>query len=351
MKKVLYKKDFSNTIPNYFYKNAYSIWRNKNIIYEPHNLNVIKNDWIYDHILLTDDDGRVFKPPGYYTEENTPSYVPRFFKDLPVAIPLRDLNGIFRTLIPKLNRAFHRIKFTNRSNIFFSMAQANDKVSITNGAFKSIYTTILSSKIKLNMWEQKWKEELNISDDSLVWENIWNVIHNGIVNYNVQSSIWEMVHRNFISGYILKLMHKSDGICKLCKKLERQRTHIFMHCEVIHYIFNHFSNIIHSFDNSIISQKEKAFGIFEEINEKILLRNYMTFSIRHIIYRNRNMDVPRGGNVKSILIKKLISYIRKDLMEMFDRAKLRNKIECFKSRYLIEEIFGKVQNNQLVLNI
>ena len=77
----------------------------------------------------------------------------------------------------------------------------------------------------------------------------------------------------------------------------------------------------------------------------------MTFSIRHIIYRNRNMEVPRGGNVKSILIKKVISYIRKDLMEMFDRAKLRNKIECFKSKYLIEEIFGKVQNNELVLNI
>ena len=51
LKKVLYKKDFSNTIPNYFYKNAYCIWRNKNIIYEPQNLNVIKNDWIYDHIL------------------------------------------------------------------------------------------------------------------------------------------------------------------------------------------------------------------------------------------------------------------------------------------------------------
>ena len=155
-------------------------------------IQMLKNDWIYDHILLTDDDGRVFKPPDYYTEENTPRYVPKIFKDLPVIIPLRDLNGIFRTLIPKLNRAFHRIKFTNRSNSCFSMVQADDKVVITNGAFKSIYTNILSNNLNLNnIWEQKWKEELNTLDDSLVWENIWNVIHNGIVNYNAQRSIWD----------------------------------------------------------------------------------------------------------------------------------------------------------------
>ena len=119
LKIILYKKDLTRGINNSFYKNAYFIWKKYNVRYEPQNLNVIKNDWIYDNILLTDDEGRVFKSPGYYTEANTPTYVPKYFKDLPVQIPLRDMTGIFRTLIPKLNKAYHRIKYTNSEHGIF----------------------------------------------------------------------------------------------------------------------------------------------------------------------------------------------------------------------------------------
>ena len=76
----------------------------------------------------------------------------------------------------------------------------------------------------IRLWEQKWKIELN--KDSLNWANIWNNVHTGVCNYNVQSSIWEMIHINYIGGYILKQMHNSDAVYKLFNKLERQKTHI-----------------------------------------------------------------------------------------------------------------------------
>ena len=89
------------------------------------NFDSIKNDWIYDHILLKDDDGRVFKPPGYYSVNTMPRYVPHLFKDFPVTIPLHDLRGIFRTLIPKLNKAFHKIVYTNNDQNLFSLSGEN----------------------------------------------------------------------------------------------------------------------------------------------------------------------------------------------------------------------------------
>ena len=157
-----------------------------------------------------------------------------------------------------------------------------------------------------------------------------------------------MIHRNYICGYILKKMHKSDGLCKLCNKLERQRTHIFMKCEIIHKVFEHFSFIIKSFDSRDISEKEKAFGIVDEINSKVLLRNYTTFIIRHIIYRNRNITLKRGENITVILINKVMFYIRKDLHGQFCVAKNTNDTQSFKDKYLVEGIFGNLQNNELI---
>ena len=282
-----------------------------------------------------------------------PQYVPKYFKDLPVQVPLRDLRGIFRALIPKLNRAFHKIQYTNNDHDNFFLTRENETIMITKGVFKDIYNSILQSRINNNtkIWEQKWAVELNMLEGGLNWDEIWKVVHNGIVNYKVQSSIWEMIHRNFICGYILKQMHKSDGVCKLCNKLERQRTHIFMNCDIINSVYNHFSNITTIFDNSALSQKEKAFGIFEQISDKKILRNYTTFIIRHVIYRNRNMAVNRGVNVQLIVINKVKQFIRKDLKNRFNIAKFKSELQSFKEKYLIEEVFGKIEDSELVLHI
>ena len=87
-------------------------------------------------------------------------------------------------------------------------------------------------------------------------------MHAGVFNYKVQSSIWEMIHRNYICGYIFKQMHNSDGVCKLCNKLERQRTHIFMEFKIIHQLYVHFLILITRLDSRDITEEEKAFGIF-----------------------------------------------------------------------------------------
>ena len=98
----------------------------------------------------------------------------------------------------------------------------NQNISLKRG---DNIVIILKNKVStIKLCEQKWRVDLN--NNGLNWNKILNNVHNPIFNYKIQSSIWKMIHRNYICGYILKQMHKSDGVCKLCDKLERE--HIYL---------------------------------------------------------------------------------------------------------------------------
>ena len=103
----------------------------------PKNINSIKNDYIYENILLKDDDGRVYKPPGYYRNRNFPQYVPFFFKDLPVTFPLTRMSNLLRTYIPKINRSFRTIVFSNNNqDIYYIRVENNEEISLKDCNFK-----------------------------------------------------------------------------------------------------------------------------------------------------------------------------------------------------------------------
>ena len=171
------------------------------------------------------------------------------------------LRGVFRVLIPKINISFRKIIYTNKCQDTFTIVKDQNRVDISSGDFKSIYNFILINKVSaIKLWEQKWRVDLN--NNGLNWNKIWNNVHNPIFNYKIQSSIWEMIHRNYICGYILKQMHKSDGVCKLCDKLESERTHIFIKCKIINQLYGQFYLLMRRLDSRDMTEEEKAFGIF-----------------------------------------------------------------------------------------
>ena len=147
--------------------------------------------------------------------------MPFHLKNLPVQTPLRDLRGIFGNIIPKINKAFHKIHYTTTKDIFNIITRDLVSVDILENSFKTIYIVAMERKKNPKIWEQKWYNELNILE--LEWTKIWDNLNNGYVDYKVQSSIWQLIHRNFISGYILNKMYRNDGKCKLCKTIESKR--------------------------------------------------------------------------------------------------------------------------------
>jgi len=347
IRSLLTNKTNPNKLKSKFYKNATKIWNKLKLIYKPKNLNSIKNDYIYENYLLKDEDDSVFKKPGYYQNRGLPSYVPLYFKDLPVQVPQRLLKGIFKNLIPKINKAWTKIVFSNTNNDLFSLEYGDAVIDISELEFKPLYSSCLSLKRIEISSATKWQNEINVLPTE--WDQIWENIHNSPCGYKVQSSVWQMIHRNFICAYFLKLIYNTDGKCKLCGKLELKRTHVFMKCEIIQYTYKYFEPVLKQLLDKTIDEKEKAFGIFSEKNGKIVLRNYITFVIRHVIFLLRNTDFTSVSTCRSLVIQKVSKFIKNDLDFRFKMAKVTNNINSFEKIFLIDNILGRIVNDNLLI--
>ena len=347
-----YVKNYENYIDSDYYRFSYNIWRKNNIVLWPSNFNSIKNDSIYHNQLLTDDDNNIFKPPNH-NSDTLPRYYPQKFSDLPVQVPIGDLRGVFRSLIPKINVAFYKIEYSALEKDLYQIKKSSeDDWCKLNGPFKDVYSSILSGSIaNINIWETKWEADFG-GEIPINWELIWACVHSKLLNYKVQSSVWEMIHRNYICGYILKQMNRGDGLCKLCKIQEHKRTHIFMNCTIINDIYQYFYDILVRLGPSEVNDFEKAFGLCDDLeNCKYMLRNYITFTIRHIVFRNRNIEFAPNSNVKVILINKIKYFLKLDLLEKFNIYKFKNNLEVFSDVFLVENVIGKIENDKLVILI
>ena len=81
------------------------------------------------------------------------------------------------------------------------------------------------------------------------------------------------------------------------------------------------------------AHNEMAFDIFEYTNNKTNLRNYLTFTIRHIVYRNRNNEFPANANIPQILKNKITKYIKNDLEINLTSQKRKRKLNYLRKGF------------------
>ena len=93
------------------------------------------------------------------------------------------------------------------------------------------------------------------------------------------------------------------------------------------------------------------FGLkIEENDKKGTLRNYIHFSVRHIVFRHRHHSLSKNLlSTVRILIKKINCFIRNDLDQKFHHAKANNSIDDFKSNFLIDNVLGVIIDNSLIV--
>ena len=329
---------YDKDIPCEFYKEAVKAWRIIFHSYIPKNVNDIKRDWIYDNVLLKDDDGRIFKPPS-----NFPPYAPEFFYDLPVTDNPREFRGVYRNLIPKLNRSFFKLSFSNNDKATYYITTSMGIKDVTLCNFSTLYSALLSQrKVSAKPWIAKWEQEGAINNSD--WIFVWSNVHHSIISQTVQSSLWELLHRNYMCSYFSKLAFGGDGKCKLCGLEELERTHIFVSCPVINSIYDHFTPLLNSFCPDQMTLKEKIMGKKLESNKDILgiLRNYVTSSIKHVVYRNRNNTFT---NAVTSLIKLVKTHMKKDLTYQWWLASNNGRKDDFKNLYFQNNLLGSVCTN------
>ena len=157
---------------------------------------------------------------------------------------------------------------------------AGKKMNLSNSPFKFLYQEFIRIQTLNITCQPKWEKELDITNTD--WTRIWLNIHKCTENYKIESSIWQMIHRNFVCSYFLKKIYNTDGKCKLCGQIESNRTHIFINCSVISYVYHHFDEIIKKIVNIDLSTMEMAFGIFNNKSDKAILRNYICNKACHL---------------------------------------------------------------------
>ena len=127
----------------------------------------------------------------------------------------------------------------------------------------------------------------------------------------------------------------------------------FIFCEITLKVYEHFLCYTDKILNiGPVDLIERAFGLREEEdNEKrIKLRNYVNFTVRHIIFRNRNRNLGASdATVVTNICKKVVSFIQKDLNLKFSRISLSGRAS-FVENYLIDGVLGKIEDDKLVLN-
>ena len=146
-----------------------------------------------------------------------------------------------------------------------------------------------------------------------------------------------------------------NGIYKLCVEIEEASYHIITECEVMKACINDFQTTLLTLHGEQITKDEMAFGLvgnpIGEMSRKANLRNYITFIIRHVVFKNRYIDFWGIERAKLLLKNKVRDRVKKELLNKWIEHRERNAKEEYANKYLIENILGRLENDNLILSI
>ena len=110
---------------------------------------------------------------------------------------------------------------------------------------------------------------------------------------------WRILHKAVYSEEKLRIMGKSDGICKICNNCNETLCHLFYECSHLTPFWKKISDLISVVTccNLQISPKEVIIGVDKSIKDPYvrLVSNFIIFAAKWIIWLNRN-DVKFNGS-------------------------------------------------------
>jgi hypothetical protein len=170
----------------------------------------------------------------------------------------------------------------------------------------------------------------------------------------MQSAIWMMTNLGFISSNRLNRIFGVSNNCRQCGDAEESSAHCFLYCNVSNLVFDHFQSIITQLIDRNISFSEKAFGILIEdfsTEKRSRLVNYLIACIKSTVFRRRASINTLNVQSKSIiLIKEIKKVIKFNLLSQFSLAIFKRKISQFQNNFLIQDIFGKIEDREIIFS-
>ena len=339
---------------NQFYSRAIEYWRALDIEFKVASLQSIRNITIYHNKLLVNSNNEVF---NFFNLNNQQTIIPKLFKDLPVTRNLRGLSDVNKMLIREINRAYWLMYYNKLGHVTVNTYMLNlegHRKDLNECSSKEIYWALLKISPINEIWRTKWDSilryyTLDINDRE--WMSIWDTVHNKLLTYEIHSAIWEMLHLNFYCGYREKILNYGPGHCKLCGNEETGAHHIVVDCKVLIGCMDRFTTLLHNLRDMEMSRDELAFGIagtdIQTLGRKDLIRNFITFIIRTVVFKNRHKNYGSIQSAINVLENKIRFKIRKVLREKYTIFKHKYTVPKYIETYLIDNILGSVQGNIL----
>ena len=186
-----------------------------------------------------------------------------------------------------------------------------------------------------------------------IWPKIWENIHNQFFTEEIKSTVWSQIHLNFYTTYNYNKWHNTLNPCPLCNKIPESIYHIILYCNFTVNAWYKLEKTLHSVLPKSISSFEQASGrqpATKREEPATILRNWITFSLRHHIMKEERKAYYRG-NYKNqnidIFLKQFQYTLHQELQIKFRQYKARGLLSIFEKIALVGNVLGEIADDKL----
>ena len=193
---------------------------------------------------------------------------------------------------------------------------------------KQLYKDAILKMSTDHTYQNKWVEKLQIC---IVWEEVWNTVHNFLISNKTRTIIWEILHLNFYTQYSYNKWHKENRTCPLCRKVPESIYHIILHCDFVNNIWSQIQPTLSSLHSLPITDAEKALGIIDiKTTPGILLRNWLTYKLREqiMLFERKAYHSSKAASI-DLFKAKYNQSMAFEIKQFLFRYKNENKLSFF----------------------
>jgi len=193
---------------------------------------------------------------------------------------------------------------------------------------KDLYEDAILKMSTDHIHQSKWVNKLNAV---ILWEEVWNSVHNFLLSNKTKTAIWEQLHLNFYTQYSYNKWHGKADMCPLCKKPPESIYHIILHCDFVNTIWTHIQPTLSQLHMKSIDDEEKALGIIHiKSTTGIILRNWLTYKMREqiMLFERKAYHSSRAASL-NIFKAKFNNSMAYDIKQLMFRYNNENKLPLF----------------------
>ena len=215
---------------------------------------------------------------------------------------------------------------------------------------KLIYSELLHAQSRDHAYVGKWSEIVGL----VMWDPIWDSLHQQFFTESTKSTIWEQIHLNFYTTHNYNKWHNALDPCPLCRKIPENASHIMLSCKFTKVMWRRIHRSLVGIIPSFPTSLEMAFGL-QPANDKdkypTTLRNWLTFSLRHLIMQEERTAF-HAGKVPSIerFFVKYNNHVKNELKIKKLQYDFQGLSTKFEKIVTTNNIVAKVDNGKYTWN-